>query len=66
MKKTELEALYAQIETLERIRKVQGEFDANSKTILILLSTVRELVIHAIEEQSRLSKSLRARSQTKD
>jgi len=56
MKKQELEALYHQIEALERMRKTQGEFDANSSTILVLLSTVRELVIHAIEEQSRLSK----------
>jgi len=55
MKKQKLEALYYQIEELERIRKAQGEFDANSSTILVLLSTVRELVIHAIEEQKRLS-----------
>jgi len=61
MKKQELEALYEQIEVLERVRKAQGEFDANSKTILMLLSTVRELVIHAIEEQSRVSKLIRSK-----
>jgi len=61
MKKQELEALYEQIEVLERVRKAQGEFDANSSTILVLLSTVRELVIHAIEEQSRVSKLTRSK-----
>jgi hypothetical protein len=66
MKKSELAALYDKIETLESARKKLGGFDANSATILFLISTVRELVIHAIEEQSRLSKSLRARSQTKE
>lgn len=61
MKKQELEALYDKIEGLERVRKAQGEFDANSSTILVLLSTVRELVIHAIEEQSRVSKLIRSK-----
>lgn len=64
MKKQDLEALLVLIDNLERIRTAQGEFDANAHAILVLLSAVSELVAHAIEEQSRLSKL--SRSKPKD
>jgi len=53
MKKKELIDLYYQIEEAYHERQKLGEFDANSKHIMVLLEGLMKTVIHSIDDHGR-------------
>jgi len=60
MNKKELEALFWLLEETTKERERLGEFDANSRHIMELLSGLRSIVIHAIQEHGKYQPRIRA------
>jgi hypothetical protein len=53
MKKKELEEVYWMLEETSKERLRLGGFDANSADIITILSALRSLTIHAIQEHGK-------------
>jgi hypothetical protein len=53
MKKKELIELYYAVEEAHEERKRLGDFDANSKYMMILLDGLQKAIAHAIEQDGK-------------
>jgi len=52
MNKKELVRLHAEVDEALRERRALGEYNADSKHMLLLLGNMRELIAHAISQAS--------------
>lgn len=65
MKKKELIELYYQIEAAHDERKKLGEFDANSKHMMVLLDGLMKIVVHAIDDHGKFMLAPKIKKGTK-